>query len=171
MLASTSGAYDWIWIVVGVLAIIGSVIGALRWVDHRIGKPLRTVMGEAETADDPGKPSLYQLTKTAKETGEKALAISTEHSVKLSTIALQQDQMKLDILQARDVAVSTAATLAAKVESTAGALAAKVDVSDVQRHQDLAAIGTKLDEHIAHDMQRFGKHDEDISSLQQHSHG
>jgi hypothetical protein len=59
----------------GFAAVALLVVGTVKWADAHIAKPLRVVTGEPETADDPGKPSLYQLTKEAKETGEKALQI------------------------------------------------------------------------------------------------
>jgi hypothetical protein len=59
----------------GFAAVALLVVGTVKWANAHIAKPLRVVTGEAETADDPGKPSLYQLTKEAKETSEKALQI------------------------------------------------------------------------------------------------
>jgi hypothetical protein len=59
----------------GFAAVALLVVGTVKWADAHIAKPLRVVTGEPETADDPGKPSLYQLTKEAKETSEKALQI------------------------------------------------------------------------------------------------
>jgi methyl-accepting chemotaxis protein len=59
----------------GFAAVALLVVGTVKWANAHIAKPLKVVTGEAETADDPGKPSLYQLTKEAKETSEKALQI------------------------------------------------------------------------------------------------
>lgn len=71
------------WVALGtmggfVVVVAGMIGGTMRWANHHVVRPLKIVTGEPETNDDPGKPSLYQLTKAAKETGEKALAIAEQ---------------------------------------------------------------------------------------------
>ena len=61
-----------------LVVLFGTLAGALAWANRHVVKPLKIVTGEPETDDDPGKPSLYKLTKDAKETGEKALELAAQ---------------------------------------------------------------------------------------------
>ena len=137
------------WVTVGavavpVLMILGGLFASIRWANSHIAKPLKVVTGEPETDDDPGKPSLYRLTKEAKETGEKALAISER---------VEERQMAIgeEVTAIKTAAAETASDLAAKVEATASDLAARVERTSQSVGDRLTAIEVQFAHHVAVD--------------------
>lgn len=144
------------WVTVGavavpVLMILGGLFASIRWANSHIAKPLKVVTGEPETDDDPGKPSLYRLTKEAKETGEKALAISERVEERQMAIGEEVTAIKTAAATAAQLTAETASDLAAKVEATASDLAAKVERTSQSVGDRLTAIEVQFAHHVAVD--------------------
>ena len=125
----------------GIAAIVVVLLGAIRWSNLNIAKPLRTVMGEPETADDPGKPSLYTLTKEAKETGEMALAVANRLEIKQADIA---NKVETTASELAETVSHTAADLARKVAETTTSVTTRLDGLDRRLADHIADDNTKL---------------------------
>jgi hypothetical protein len=158
------------------VAVVILVAGLFRWAHTHIVKPLRIVTGEPETADDPGKPSLYQLTKEAKETGEKALLIVTgngngnvfevsDKALKITgRLEKRQAEMQLSLDNFHEKG-SITAQKAGEAAQKAGEAAQKADTGLARIEGLVREIDGSFKSHVEDSDRHFATHDAEIADL------
>ncbi len=146
----------------GFAAVALLVVGTVKWANAHIAKPLRVVTGEAETADDPGKPSLYQLTKEAKETSEKALQIVmgngngtvsevSDKALKISgRLEKKQAEMQLsldDFHEKGSITAQKAGEGLDRIEALVREIDGSFEAHVIGNERDFAAVNKSIAEH------------------------